>query len=201
VGGWSLYAYEGRLKYCYNFLGIEHFMVAAGEPIPAGKHQVRMEFKYDGGGLGKGGDVTLYYDGKPVGQGRVERTQPMIYSADEACDVGADTGSPASPDYGPTGNKFPVRSTGCRSISATTAKITSSKPRTGSRSRWHGNKVAALGDSEVSGRHPPAQGHDQINPSRLALPSAGSVEEPQFEFHRLVIQDGQAVVITSVAVE
>jgi arylsulfatase A-like enzyme len=106
VGGWSLYAYEGRLKYCYNFLGIEHFMVAAGEPIPAGKHQVRMEFKYDGGGLGKGGDVTLYYDGKPVGQGRVERTQPMIYSADEACDVGADTGSPASPDYGPTGNKF-----------------------------------------------------------------------------------------------
>jgi len=106
VGGWSLYAYEGRLKYCYNFLGIDHFMVAGGEPIPAGKRQVRMEFKYDGGGLGKGGDVTLYYDGKPVGQGRVERTQPMIYSADEACDVGADTGSPASPDYGPTGNKF-----------------------------------------------------------------------------------------------
>jgi arylsulfatase len=106
VGGWSLYAYEGRLKYCYNFLGIDHFMVTAREPIPAGKHQVRMEFKYDGGGLGKGGDVTLYYDGKSVGQGRVERTQPMIYSADEACDVGADTGSPASPDYGPTGNKF-----------------------------------------------------------------------------------------------
>jgi arylsulfatase A-like enzyme len=106
VGGWSLYAYEGRLKYCYNFLGIDHFMVTAGEPIVAGKHQVRMEFKYDGGGLAKGGDVTLYYDGKPVGQGRVERTQPMIYSADEACDVGADTGSPASPDYGPTGNKF-----------------------------------------------------------------------------------------------
>ena len=67
---------------------------------------VRMEFKYDGGGLGKGGDVTPYCDGKSVGQGRVERTQPMIYSADEACDVGADTGSPASPDYGPTGNKF-----------------------------------------------------------------------------------------------
>jgi arylsulfatase A-like enzyme len=106
VGGWSLYAYEGRLKYCYNFLGIDHFMVTAREPITAGKHQVRMEFKYDGAGLGKGGDVTLYYDGKSVGQGRVERTQPMIYSADEACDVGADTGSPASPDYGPTGNKF-----------------------------------------------------------------------------------------------
>jgi hypothetical protein len=45
-------------------------------------------------------------EGKPVGTGRVERTEPMIYSADEACDVGADTGSPASPDYGPTDNKF-----------------------------------------------------------------------------------------------
>ena len=30
----------------------------------------------------------------------------MMYSADEACDVGADTGSARSPDYGPTGNKF-----------------------------------------------------------------------------------------------
>jgi arylsulfatase len=65
-----------------------------------------MEFKYDGGGLAKGGDVTLYYDGKAVGSGRVEKTQPMGYSADEACDVGRDTGSPASPDYGPTGNQF-----------------------------------------------------------------------------------------------
>jgi arylsulfatase A-like enzyme len=106
VGGWSLYAYEGRLKYCYNFFGIKNYMVAADRPIPAGKHQVRMEFTYDGGGLAKGGDVTLYYDGEAVGKGRVEQTQPMAYSADEACDVGADSGSPASPDYGPTGNKF-----------------------------------------------------------------------------------------------
>jgi arylsulfatase len=106
VGGWTLYAYEGRLKYCYNFFGIEYYMVTADAPIPAGKHQVRMEFAYDGGGLAKGGTVTLYYDGKPVGTGRVDQTQPMGYSADEACDVGADTGSPASPDYGPTGNKF-----------------------------------------------------------------------------------------------
>jgi len=106
VGGWSLYAHEGRLKYCYNFFDIEYYFVTADEPLPAGAHQVRMEFKYDGGGLGKGGDVTLYYDGKAVGTGRVEQTEPMAFSADEACDVGSDTGSPASPDYGPTGNKF-----------------------------------------------------------------------------------------------
>jgi len=106
VGGWSLYAHEGKLKYCFNFFGIEHYITSATKAIPKGKHQVRMEFKYDGGGLAKGGDVTLYYDGKPVGSGRVEQTQPMGYSADEACDVGSDSGSPASPDYGPTGNRF-----------------------------------------------------------------------------------------------
>ena len=106
VGGWSLYAHEGRLKYCYNFFGIQYFMITADQPIPAGEHQVRMEFAYDGGGLAKGGDVTLYYDGQPAGKGRVEMTQPMAYSADEACDVGADTGSPASPDYGASVNKF-----------------------------------------------------------------------------------------------
>jgi arylsulfatase A-like enzyme len=106
VGGWSLYAHEGRLKYCYNLFGIQHFMITADQPIPAGEHQVRMEFAYDGGGLAKGGDVTLYYDGQAVGTGRIDMTQPMAYSADEACDVGADTGSPASPDYGASGNKF-----------------------------------------------------------------------------------------------
>jgi len=65
-----------------------------------------MEFHYDGGGLARGGDVALYCDGEVVGRGRVDATEPMAYSADEACDVGADSGSPASPDYGPTGNKF-----------------------------------------------------------------------------------------------
>jgi hypothetical protein len=106
VGGWSLYAHDGRLTYCYNFFGIQYFIVAADEPLPTGKHQVRMEFAYDGGGLAKGGTVTLYHDGKPVGEGRVEITIPMGFSADEACDVGSDTGSPASPDYGPSGNRF-----------------------------------------------------------------------------------------------
>jgi arylsulfatase A-like enzyme len=106
VGGWTLYCKDGKLKYCYNFFGIEHYFTEATTPIPAGEHQVRMEFKYDGGGLAKGGDITLYYDGRAVGKGRVEKSQPMGYSADEACDVGADTGSPASPDYGPAGNRF-----------------------------------------------------------------------------------------------
>jgi hypothetical protein len=60
---------------------------------------VRMEFAYDGGGMGKGGTVTLYYDGKEVGSGRVEQTQGFIFSADETTDVGRETGTTVSPDY------------------------------------------------------------------------------------------------------
>ena len=63
-GGWSLYAKDGLAKFVYNVLGIHEFATVATEPIPEGKHQVRVEFAYDGGGLGKGGNVTLYYDGQ-----------------------------------------------------------------------------------------------------------------------------------------
>ena len=106
VGGFSLYAKGGRLRYCYNFLGLTHTFVEGTEVIPAGTHQVRMEFAYDGGGLAKGGTVSLYTDGRKVGEGRVERTQPFAYSADETVDVGVEAGSPVSPDYGPSGNAF-----------------------------------------------------------------------------------------------
>ena len=58
-----------------------------------------MEFAYDGGGLGKGGTVTLYIDGEAVGEGRVDATVPMAFSGDETADVGSDTGSPVTPDY------------------------------------------------------------------------------------------------------
>ena len=65
-----------------------------------------MEFAYAGGGLGKGGKVTLFVDGKKVGEGDIPMTQAMIFSADDGCDVGEDTGAPVSPDYGPEGNAF-----------------------------------------------------------------------------------------------
>ena len=59
-----------------------------------------MEFAYDGGGLAKGGTVTLYVDGDKVGEGRVDATVPMVFSADETADVGRDTATPVSDDYG-----------------------------------------------------------------------------------------------------
>jgi arylsulfatase A-like enzyme len=97
--GWSLYAQSGRPKYCYNLLGLQRFKVEGDAAIPPGEHQVRMEFAYDGGGLAKGGAVTLYLDGAEVGEGRVEATVPMIFSGDETADVGRDTASPVSDDY------------------------------------------------------------------------------------------------------
>jgi arylsulfatase len=98
-GGMSLYAKSGKAKFAYNFFGLQTFTTEASQPIPAGKHQVRMEFAYDGGGLAKGGNVRLYYDGTQVGEGRVERTHPMVFSADETTDVGRDTATPVSADY------------------------------------------------------------------------------------------------------
>ena len=68
-----------------------------------------MEFKYDGGGLGKGGTVSLFVDGKKAGEGKVAGTAAMVFSADDGCDVGLDTGSPVSQDYGPHHNEFTGR--------------------------------------------------------------------------------------------
>ncbi|TWI03548.1 arylsulfatase [Luteimonas cucumeris] len=106
IGGWSLYAKGGRLKYCYNLLGVDYTYVEADSALSPGRHQVRMEFAYDGGGLGKGGTVSLFVDGKKVGEGKVSVTAAMVFSADDGCDVGQDTGSPVSEDYGPRGNEF-----------------------------------------------------------------------------------------------
>jgi arylsulfatase A-like enzyme len=106
IGGWSLYAMNGKLKYCYNVAGVKHFFVESKDALPAGQHQVRMEFAYAGGGLGKGGKVTLFIDGKPAGEGDIPMTQAIIFSADDGFDVGEDSGAPVSPDYGPVGNGF-----------------------------------------------------------------------------------------------
>jgi arylsulfatase len=105
-GGWVLYAKDGKAKFVYNVLGIQQFATEATEPIPSGTHQVRMEFAYDGGGLAKGGDVTLYYDGNPVGSGRVAATQPMIFSGDETTDIGFEAGTPVSADYTTKTSRF-----------------------------------------------------------------------------------------------
>jgi arylsulfatase len=105
-GGFSLYVADGKPAYCYNLFGLDVVKVYGDAPIPAGEHQVRMEFTYDGGGLGKGGEIALFVDGEQVGQGRVEATVPMLFSADETTDVGSDTATPVSDDYSPQSSVF-----------------------------------------------------------------------------------------------
>jgi arylsulfatase A-like enzyme len=108
-GGWALYTKGGKAKFVYNVLGIHAFATEADIPVPAGVHQVRMEFAYDGGGLAKGGNVILYYDGEAVGTGRVEMTQPMVFSADETTDIGYESGTTVTPDYTAGSNRFTGR--------------------------------------------------------------------------------------------
>jgi arylsulfatase len=100
IGGWSVYAKDGRLKYCYNFYGMKQYFAESETTLPEGRHQVRVEFAYDGGGPAKGGTVTLYLDGKSVGEGRVDQTEPALFSADETCDIGTEYGSMVTTDYG-----------------------------------------------------------------------------------------------------
>jgi len=104
--GWSLYAKGGKPVYCYNLLGLQRFKIEGATAIPSGSHQVRMEFAYDGGGLAKGGAVTLYIDGDQVGEGRLPGTVPMIFSGDETADVGSDTATQVSDDYTASGSVF-----------------------------------------------------------------------------------------------
>jgi arylsulfatase len=105
TGGWSYYLKDGRAVFTYNLFGLEETIVRAEAVVPPGAHRVRMEFAYDGGGLGKGGTVTHYLDGQAVGSGRVARTEPIGFGY-EYTDVGRDAQSPVTADYPPGTNAF-----------------------------------------------------------------------------------------------
>ena len=146
--GWSLYLNGGKPTYCHNLAGLQRFKVGAETAVPAGTHQVRMEFAYDGGGLAKGGTATLYIDGSAVGEGRIGGTVPMVYSGDETCDVGYDSGTPVSDDYTARQAPSAARSSGCSSTQASTTTTTSSvtrnacesRPRCSNRSPFRGSE-------------------------------------------------------------
>lgn len=93
-GGWSLYVKDGKPAYDYNFLGLQRFSIASSKKLPAGKSTIKFDFAYDGGGMAKGGTGTLFINGEKVGEGRIDHTQPMVFSADETADVGIDLATP-----------------------------------------------------------------------------------------------------------
>jgi arylsulfatase len=100
-GGWGLFVFDGKPQFVYAFSNqAKHkYRTAAQEPLTPGKHTVRADFIYDGGGLGKGGTVRLWVDQKQVAEGRVERTVVVRFSLDETFDIGCDTGTPVVEDY------------------------------------------------------------------------------------------------------
>jgi arylsulfatase len=105
-GGWSLYLDGGVPVYTYNYLGLERFSVKADKALTAGKAMIRFDFAYEGGGLGKGGTGTISVNGAKVAEGKIKRTQPNIFSADETADVGVDEATPVTEDYKEGDNKF-----------------------------------------------------------------------------------------------
>jgi arylsulfatase len=106
-GGYGLYLKDSKPTFVYNFLGVERTTVSANEPLPKGTVTLVVDFKYDGGGLGKGGDLTMTVNGKTVAKGRLERTIPMSFSLGEGLDIGMDVGSPIDFTY-----KLPFAFTG-----------------------------------------------------------------------------------------
>ena len=110
-GGWGLLVLEGKPVFVHAFSNqAQHkYRVASTQKLAPGKHTVRFDFQYDGGGRGKGGTGTLLVDGTQVAQGHIERTVPNRFSLDETFDVGEDTGTPVIEDYA---SQMPFQFTG-----------------------------------------------------------------------------------------
>lgn len=105
-GGWSLYLTDGKPAFAYNIMGITTDFTRSETALEPGEHELVMHFAYEGGGLGKGGTVTITDGGTTLAEGNVERTLPFFFSMDETVDIGEDLASPVSSDYGATGNAF-----------------------------------------------------------------------------------------------
>jgi arylsulfatase A-like enzyme len=118
-GGWGLLVLDRKPMFAYAFSNQDgdkypnqkkyKFRIAGTDPLPAGKHTIGFDFAYDGGGIGKPGTGTLTVDGKKVGEGRIDLTQPIRFSLDESFDVGQDTGTPVIDEYD---SKMPFKFTG-----------------------------------------------------------------------------------------
>lgn len=98
-GGWGLFVLDNKPMYIYNVANLERYEIASQETLAPGKHTIRYEFEYDGGGAGKGGTGTLFVDGKQVAKGKVGRTMGYRISLDETFDIGSDAGEPVSEKY------------------------------------------------------------------------------------------------------
>ena len=100
-GGLSFYIKNGKPSFTYNLFGLKSTTITAANALTPGKHMLVFDFKYDGGGLGRGGIGTILIDGQKAGEGRIERTQPGVFGVVDLADVSVDLGTPVA-DYGPS---------------------------------------------------------------------------------------------------
>jgi arylsulfatase len=100
-GGLSFYVKDGKPAFTYNFLGLHSTTIMSGQRLKPGKHTIQYNFAYDGNGRGKGGLGTITVDGVKVAEGRIEKTQPGIFSVDDLADIGMDEGTTVA-NYGPS---------------------------------------------------------------------------------------------------
>ncbi|WNY25209.1 arylsulfatase [Methanolapillus millepedarum] len=107
--GYSLYIKDGIPCFCYNWLGRERYYTKATKPLVDERNQIRLEFKYDGGGFGKGGNTTLYVNNKKAAEGRIDRTVGNQFSFDESADVGMQRATPVTEEYTVENSKFKGR--------------------------------------------------------------------------------------------
>jgi arylsulfatase len=110
-GGWAMVMNDGKPEFDYALSNQpQHkYRIVSKQPLAPGKHTIKFDFHYDGGGIGKGGMGTLTVDGQQVAQGRIERTIRARFSLDETMDIGEDTGTPVVEDYA---QKMPYRFNG-----------------------------------------------------------------------------------------
>ncbi len=106
-GGYGLYLRNSTPTFVYNFLSIDRPTFTAKGPLPKGKTKLVVSFAYDGGGMGKGGEITMTANGKKIAGGRLERSIPIQFSLGEGVDIGMDVGSPIDFTY-----KLPFAFTG-----------------------------------------------------------------------------------------
>jgi arylsulfatase len=105
--GWSLYMKDGKVSFVHNWVGKERYTITAPQALPAGKATIRYEFAYEGGDKpGMGGKGTIFINGKKVAEGRIEKTTPFVFSADETADVGVDEATPVTEAYKERHNEF-----------------------------------------------------------------------------------------------
>ena len=95
-GGLSFYLQDGKPMFSYNYLGLQSFNITADKPLTPGRYQLRFEFAYDGGGLGKGGVGAIFVNGQKYAEARIDKTQPGVFSVDDLADIGVDEGTPVA---------------------------------------------------------------------------------------------------------